>query len=440
MQTKMRRVLFIAYYFPPLGGSGVMRAVKLAKYLPQFGWNPTVLTVSQGDSFVYDDTLLMELPGSVIIERVRSIEIKTTQAKKTLDQIRTSEKGADSVNPLKKELTRWLKYIYFSIFIPDDKIGWLFTAVNKAIKLNKQHNFEAIFATSPPQTDLLIGTRLKRRLNIPVVLDYRDEWTTHPYPKASSRITFWLNRALEKRVLKNADALTVVSAGMLDKLSSRKLTTGQNNLRCKVLPNGFDPADFNSNGSSSPSDKFSIVYTGSFFSHYKVPDPFLRALHLWLGNSPQVRGNVEVLFYGSIYPRHQYLIDELQLNDIVRVMGLVPHYQAILAQQNASILLLIIGKEGKTILTGKVFEYMGAKRPVLAVAPTDGEAADIIRQTNIGIVIDPDDTTAIANAIEDFYTEWRNGHNSYSPRDEEVKQYSRQEQAHQLSELFAQLS
>jgi glycosyltransferase involved in cell wall biosynthesis len=131
----------------------------------------------------------------------------------------------------------------------------------------------------------------------------------------------------------------------------------------------------------------------------------------------------------------------LQLRDIIRVVGVVSHRQAIVAQRNASILLVIIGKgEGRAILTGKIFEYLGAGRPILALVPHDGEAADLIRKTNTGVIIDPDDTNAIARALRDSYNEWRAGNISYSPRNNKINRYSRLEQARQLGDLFEQIT
>lgn len=436
----MREVLFIAYYFPPMGGSGVIRAVKLAKYMPRFGWAPVVLTVSKGDSFVFDDTLLHEVPDSVVVERVNALElVRTTQAKDVLDRVR-SPGTRGSASRARRAVGQFLRSVYFTLFVPDDKIGWLIPAVNRALKLGQQHSFQAIFATSPPQTDLLIGACVKRRLAIPLVLDYRDEWTTNPHKMMPNRLTLQANRLLERRVVRSADALTVVSAAMRDNLRAAGILA-DDGPECVVLPNGFDPADFEVGpaGSLAPA-KFHIVYTGSFYGNHRVPDPFLYALDRWLHASPQARGDVQVSFLGSIYPRHQRLIHELQLRDVVRVTGLVSHEEAVMAQRSASVLLLIVGRgEGKAVVTGKVFEYLGAERPILAVVPPDGEVAALVRQTRSGIVVDPDETDTAADALRDLYLQWRSGGIAYAPQKGEVAQYSRLHQARQLCEILDRL-
>jgi glycosyltransferase involved in cell wall biosynthesis len=437
----MREVLFIAYYFPPLGGSGVIRPLKFAKYLPQYGWKPTILTVSKGDSFVFDDTLLSELSDQVTVERVEAVQLlKTSQAKNIAERLKPAKQGESITRLLRSSLARLLRALYFSVFIPDDKVGWLVPAVRKASQLKQRHNFEIIFATSPPQTNLLVATQVKRRLKIPVIIDYRDEWTTDPHKREPNFITKWLNRYLEKRVINNSDAITVMSKGVLNNLYEAKLVTKTNKIICKILPNGFDPADFNVTTSALLTEKFKIVYTGSFYGELRVPDPFLHALHVWLRIAPEVRNDLQVLFQGSIYPQHQNLRNELQLNDILQISDPVPYHQAVATQQLASILLLIMGKgEGTAILPGKVFEYLGAKRPILAIVHPEGEAAALIKRTNTGVVVDPDDTHAIVKALQDFYTEWRTGEISYSPVDDEVKLYSRREQARQLCDLFEQI-
>jgi glycosyltransferase involved in cell wall biosynthesis len=425
-----------------MGGSGVMRAVKLAKYLPQFGWQPTVLTVTGGDAFVYDESLLQELPDVVTIERAPSIEVlRRTQAKHTLDRLRSSQDAGISTNWAKRNLIKLLKSAYFSFFVPDDKIGWLVPAVKKGMKAHQERSFEAIFATSPPQTNLLVADQLKRRLSIPMILDYRDEWTTNPHRMIPNAITMWVNRSLEGRLLSRADMVTVVSQSMIENLAEAGIIE-EGKARYQVLPNGFDPADFETESlDSHASSKFHVVHTGSFYGDYRVPDPFLSALKAWLQKSPRARKDVQVSFYGSVYPRHQHPIDALELCDVVQVVGIVPSHQAIGAQCGADILLLIIGKgEGKAILTGKVFEYLGARKPILAVVPPDGEAAKLIQQTNAGIVVDPDDTGAIVHALEDLYAKWERGGIPYVPDVDEVNRYSRVEQARQLSNLFEQIT
>jgi glycosyltransferase involved in cell wall biosynthesis len=434
----MREVLFVAYWFPPMGGSGVIRALKFAKYLPQFGWKPTVLTVKAGDAFSFDQTLLDELPPQVTIERVAFSEVvKTTQAKGISDRIKGQKSRLGS---LRGALARFLRSVYFSVWIPDNKVGWIVPAVRQASRIQHRHSFEAIYATSPPQTSLLVATIIRHRLGIPLVSDYRDEWTTNPHKYMPNPITLWLNRYLEKLVADRSDALLVMSQGVKHNLRDAGILKEDTLSKCRVLPNGFDPADYGA-PTSHPSAQFRIVYTGSFYGELRIPDPFLRALYAWLAASPHVREHVHVLFQGSIYPQHQQLVYDLELDDVVRVTGSVPHHQAIAAQQSASILLLVMGKgEGTAILPGKVFEYLGAQRPILAVVHPSGESANLVRQTDAGVVVDPDDTGALVHVLADLYAKWEQGSIPYTPDVEQVNRYSRVEQARQLSDLFEQMT
>jgi glycosyltransferase involved in cell wall biosynthesis len=434
----MREVLFVAYWFPPMGGSGVIRALKFAKYLPQFGWKPTVLTVKAGDAFSFDRTLLDELPPQVTIERAAVSEVvKTTQAKGISDRIKGQKSRLGS---RRRALARFLRSVYFSIWIPDNKVGWIVPAVRQASRMQRRHNFEAIYATSPPQTSLLVATIIRHRLQIPLVSDYRDEWTTNPHKYMPNSITLWLNRCLEKYVVDRSDAVLVMSQGVKRNLRDAGILKEDTLFKCRILPNGFDPADYEV-PTSHASAQFRIVYTGSFYGELRIPDPFLRALYAWLASSPHIREDVQVLFQGSIYPQHQQLIHDLELDDVVCVAGSVPHHQAIAAQQSASVLLLVMGKgEGTAILPGKVFEYLGAQRPILAVVHPGGESADLVRRTNTGVVVDPDDTGAMVHVLEDLYTKWERGSIPYTPDVEEVNRYSRVEQARQLSDLFEQMT
>jgi glycosyltransferase involved in cell wall biosynthesis len=434
----MREVLIVAYWFPPMGGSGVIRVLKFAKYLPQFGWKPTVLTVKAGDAFSFDQTLLDELPPSVTIERAAFREVvKTTQVKGISDRIKGQKSRLGS---LRKALARFLRSVYFSVWIPDNKVGWIVPAVRQASRMQQRHSFQAIYATSPPQTSLLVATLIRRRLQIPLVSDYRDEWTTNPHKYMPNSITRWLNWRLERTVVNRSDALLVMSQGVKRNLRDAGILREDMLSKCRILPNGFDPADYGVPASAA-SAQFRIVYTGSFYGELRIPDPFLRGLHAWLAASPHVRDDVQVLFQGSIYPQHRQLIHDLELDDVVQVTGSVPHHQAIEAQQSASVLLLVMGKgEGTAILPGKVFEYLGAQRPILAVVHPNGESADLVRRTNTGVVVDPDDTEAMVRALADLYSKWEQGGIPYTPDVEQVNRYSRVEQARQLSDLFEQMT
>lgn len=439
MKQQMRRVLLVSYAFPPTGGSGVIRPLKFAKYLPEFGWQPTVLTVTKGDSFYLEDkALLNQLSEHVTIERTPSIELfKTTQVKQFADQLEEGQHRSSSFVALKKRLRNLLKAVYFSIFIPDDKIGWIYPAVRRARQLAEKQKFDIIIATSPPQTNLLVATWLKYYLGIPVILDYRDEWSTNPHNPSTNFFSGWINKYLEKQAVKKSDAILLMSNNVLNNLYNAKIITSTTDIIPRVLPNGFDLADFPNVSLRTTEKCFQIVYTGSFYGTMRIPDPFLHALHQWLSEEPQIRHQVRALFQGSIYPKHGRLISRLNLEDVVTVGGQVSHQESVMAQKIASLLLLVMGKaEGTAILPGKVFEYLGAQRPILAIVHPEGEAAKLIQQTNCGLVVDPEEISAIVAALKAFYQQWRTGGIKFLPNKAVVEQYSRKVQVRQLAQLM----
>jgi glycosyltransferase involved in cell wall biosynthesis len=430
-----KKVLVIAHAFPPIGGIGALRAVKFVRYLPHFGWQPVVLTVKRSESFMPDASLLEDLPEQTPIYRARSWEpLNAARMKQAAERVRTS--GLTGTGRWSERVMAALRPLYFALHIPDDKVGWLPGAIRLGRKLLGREAIDLIWATAPPYTCLLVGRALKRYGNKPFVADYRDEWTTIRYrDHTPSPATTFLNRRLERSVLGAADMVVTATAPIADRLRREGL------LRPPTphvdITNGFDPADGDVPVLPPRDDRFTIVYTGSF-GERQTPKYFLQALAELLRAHAALRSRMRVCFVGPVYQRQVGLIRECGLSDVVELPGMVSHRQAIGYQLAADVLLLIVGKGpgSEVVLTGKIFEYLGAQRPILALVPRDGPAARLIHDTATGHCVDTDDVGAIAQALQSLHARWTAGGLPYAPHLDLVNRFRRRELTRQLAGVF----
>jgi glycosyltransferase involved in cell wall biosynthesis len=384
----MRRLLLVTYFFPPLGGPGVFRPLRLAKYLPREGWQVTVLTVDARVRVLKDPDLLRDVPPEVRVERSATLEPRSAL-------IALNKLG---LSGLTKRIAPWL-------MLPDDQRGWVFFARRRGLKVLLAERHDAIVSTAGPYSAHLVGLALARRSHLPWIADFRDEWTGNPYLAGAypTRHHLEASRRWERRVLEEATRVTCVSAPWLDGL--RAVVPQLDREKFWVLPNGYDGEHFPSPLPAVP-ERFRIVYTGMFYGH-RSATPFLDGLQRALAGGGIDRDDVEVLFvghtgFGELLPA--------AVRSVVKIVEHRPHFEAIETMRSAAVLLLVVPRAGGPgNHTGKLFPYLAAGRPILALAPEPNVAADLIRKSRSGIVVAPDDPAAIAAGIERLYREWKSG-------------------------------
>ncbi len=388
----MKKVLIITYYWPPSGGAGVQRWLKFAKYLPEFGFDVHVLTV-RPDRATYpqtDDSLLDQVPENVTVHHTDSSDPYAIYS--------LFGKGApssgfanDHVSGFKGLIKKFARFVRGNFFIPDPRKGWNRFALQKAYELIDSLGIETVITTSPPHSTQLIGLELKNKKSIRWVADMRDPWTRIYYASELLQ-TKWAekrNMQLERKVLENADKVITVSNALADEFC--ELASGLRRENVEVIPNGFDEDDFQFN---VPLEKeFTIGYMGTITDQYDI-NSLLAAIS-------SNRSNICFRFIGDVQSGLksqfvQYSID-------CEFTGYLDHDKAIRQVAACSILLLVIPKvkNNKGILTGKLFEYLALKRPILAIGPVDGDAAQILTETGAGKMFDYADE----NGIEDFLTQ-----------------------------------
>ncbi len=386
---------------------GVQRPLKTARYLAENGWDVTVLTVADPPTSMLDPGLLSELPESVRVERAWSLE--PTRVLQSLRRRRErTDHSSTPISPADGSrgfsgLPRWLVRCIQSLFIPDEKFWWTPWAVRLGRRLHRETPFDCILSSGPPFTALGIARRLSRDLGVPWVADLRDPiidgyFFTPPTPLHSA-----LMRGYERRVVRSAVRVVVVTHAMERALTDRYAHLAH---RFVTVPNGFDPADF---VGPVPSllPGFSLTYVGALQGDIRA-DRLFAAAKLACERDTELAVDLRLRLVGPSDPETDAAIEHWGVADIVERLGFVGHAEAIAEMRRSPVLVLLLapGPEHAYILTGKLPEYLASGRAVLALVP-EGVAADVIRRSNAGWVVHPNETEAAASAILDAYRLWK---------------------------------
>jgi glycosyltransferase involved in cell wall biosynthesis len=396
-----KKVLIVTYYFPPSGGSGVQRTLKFVKYLRDFGWEPVVLTARDADYPALDAGLEKEIPDGVAVYRAPLFEpykmyrrFTGRQANESSDMATLSLDGTQK----RKWSERISEFIRAGFFVPDARMTWLYPAVRLGKKICQEHDIHIIYTSAPPYTTHLIGRRLARWSRKPWVADFRDSWIG--WLSTPQWRPFWaasLERRMEKAVLAQASRILTVSNGVKEDLLSRHPALRDD--RWLLLPNGYDAKDFNI-CVPEKSDYFTITYTGSMYGN-RNPGALLQALENLCQSEPEFVVRIRIRIVGRVGESILQRIRTSPVNHLFEYIPYVTHQISLryLLSSDAALLIIDDAPANKGIVTGKVFEYIGAGLPILALAP-EGDAADLIRQHQLGIVVPPNDVEQIIEAIK----------------------------------------
>jgi glycosyltransferase involved in cell wall biosynthesis len=431
-------VLIVSYYFPPSGGAGVQRVLKFVKYLPSYGWKPVVLTVPEDADFpARDPSLFAEIPPEAEVHRARILEPyrlyrKWTGRSKDV-AIDIAANAGRTGGSGRERLAEWIRSTFF---IPDARRFWKGPAVAMGSRLLSGGGIDLILSSAPPYTCHLIGRDLARRFRIPWIADFRDSWVGWLSAPKRRGLADIADRRLERAVLSGADRILTVSEGVRDDLLSRSPDVPPERLR--IIPNGFDAADFEGLVARPARDAFVLTYTGSMYGK-RNPLPLLEAAKAILKGHPEWRGGLKIRFIGRIEP--STLEAFRTLGGAFEHVPYVPHRESLQAILDSTALLLVIDEapSAATIVTGKVYEYIGSGKPVLALGP-DGEAARMIRSLDAGAVVAPGDAAAVETVLTDWIRRWRRGESLPAAKAAEVKRYERKAQTAELVKLFETLA
>jgi glycosyltransferase involved in cell wall biosynthesis len=432
----MKRVLFITYYFPPSGGSGVQRGLKMVKYLGAEGWEPLVLTVDPAHAAYpdLDPAMATDVPAGTRVERTRAWDPYALYArfmgKQKKDAVGVGFLGADHASA-KERFARWIRA---NLFLPDARVGWASHATRAARALFEDPGFDAIVTTGPPHSTHLIGARLARTTGRPWVADLRDAWPDPAYAEMLPS-SGWARRRDRRMRQRALDAASVCLAVTEDLACQMRAATGHD---FRVIRNGFDPADF-SEQPPPDMDRFRITHTGNL-GPARDPEPLWTVLSRSANRDrwPALR----VQLVGNVDPGIEETIRKAGLVDRMERIPYVPHHEATRSMQRAALLLLPINRVGDAagIVTGKIYEYLASGRPIVGLGDRDGEAARILADSGAGVMLDWRDADGLESLIDRHYTAWQAGTPLAGATREDLSPYSRRQQAAALARILDELS
>jgi glycosyltransferase involved in cell wall biosynthesis len=438
----MKKVLFVTYHFPPSGGSKTRRTLKFLKYLPDFSWQPVVLTMKGGKLFNFDPSLLDEIPREAQVHRVAILPLGFQENKKHLPESQVKERNGafkKFQKQLKGFLNKWTA-------IPDEFIVWAPAAISYGIKLVSRENIDAVYSTAPPFSNHIVAAMIARFARKPLVLDFRDAWVSDPARKwrYSPKIRRGIEALLEKTIVRTAGAVVSTTDGITQDFRTRyplevkekflTITNGydRDELKNRVVPNKENP------------EKMYIVHTGWLVKE-RSPETFLEALRKLLDERPELADKIEVHLIGESGKFYDGLqvedyIEKFMLNNVVKLAYHLPRMEAMNRQMCADILLLIIGIVPKDEvvtygIASKVFDYMLAQKPVLALADK-GPVSELVERTEVGSVIEPSNVKSIKEFLSESFDRYTKRKLTVEMNITEIMRYDMEVLTEKLAEVL----
>jgi glycosyltransferase involved in cell wall biosynthesis len=448
----MKTLLILAYRFPPQGGGGVQRTLKVVKYLPRFGWWPVVHTVKNPFWPLRDQTLLAEIPAGVRVYRTRTFEFERLEqwlgrslrgGGGELRALATGQTRAPATQRARqgRGLGRRLRELAHSnLLLPDPQIAWVPAALVKSLYIARHAQAQAIYTSSPPNSVQLLGLLLKRLLHRPWVADFRDPWTEGVRRKEAYRKHLWrgrLEERWERAVVSEADHVIVSTDETKEQFLAKHPGLGP---KLTVLTNGFDSGDF---AHLSPQKRllregqFHLTLTGNVETMFDAI-PFFRAIQDALAEHPEMRSHLRVNFIGTKRGKYDDWIRENGLTPYIDYVAYVPHAECLQYLTESDVLFLCqipVHASAGVKLPGKLFEYLPMRKPVLALT-IPGETAHILERAGLGVVVDPHDIPAIKDALIALYRQWRQGRWQLVPDEAFIGGFDRAQTTGQLSKIL----
>ncbi|KKR33245.1 MAG: Glycosyl transferase, group 1 [Candidatus Gottesmanbacteria bacterium GW2011_GWC2_39_8] len=433
----MNKVLIITTHFPPDRHVGAKRPAKFVKFLPEFGWQSVVLTMGEEHYHGIDDSLSENLSGCVSIFRPKkwhvfgAMTLGRKNSKSKLNH-RTAWKGI----PLVKRF-----FVRLMLF----DFGWILSACVRGAKIVKNEEIDILFSTSPNPEAHLVGLCLKIVTGRPWIADFRDPWTALDIFYTPGYFKRGIDRLCEKIVVTTADHITAISRTLAKNLNKLRNCRNKNNV--SVVYNGYDKDDFDEvDDTASSAHPFTITYLGTWGTG-RSPESFLRAMGKLLIQCPNIKKQIRVNFVGEVkfdqqmHALIEQVILEENLNGVVNMIPFLPYKRGLNLLMHSDVSLLVVSLFHSRVgcLSSKLFEYMNAGKPILALAPFESEEAQIILAAGAGQVVAPEEVNAISNKIKEMYMNFQNGCLSNGADAYVTEKFERKKQTSKLAAIFNDL-
>jgi len=414
------KILLVTLYWPPAGGGGVQRPLKIATHLPALGIETHVLAPDD-PKWVHRDEELQP-PTQAWVHRARYVG---PEGRRPADELH----GTTGLERVSKQVSLFGR----RLLVPDENVAWNLTAIPAAARIVREEGIDVVMTTSPPNSIHLVGAAVKRLTGVRWVADLRDSLAAHPHRRTESaavRAKEQTQRLIARLVAGRADAIVAASDAIAE-----EARTLEPKGEVTTIANGCDFDDL-AGLDYAPGERFRITHTGSFFGR-RDPRPFLAAL-------AESKADAVARFIGDFRPADREFAEGLGLGDRLELHPFLPRRQALALQRDSEALLLLIpeaGGRGKGVLSGKVFEYLAAERPILAAVPPDGAAADLIRESKAGVVAPPDDPAQLGAALEELTARFQAGSLDGTPLPPKLrKRLDRKARVQELADLLRGLA
>jgi glycosyltransferase involved in cell wall biosynthesis len=432
----VKKVLIITYYWPPTGGAGVQRWLKFSKYFRKFGWEPIIYTPSNPDFPINDNTLLKDIPADLTVLKTQITEpydiYRKIMRKKKTETVNQGFLSEGKENTLLQSAMIWVRG---NFFIPDARKFWIKPSISYLSEYIKQHKIDAVISTGPPHSMHLIAMGLKQKFNIPWIADFRDPWTQIDF-YSQLKLSNWADnkhKKLERQVLTQANKVVTVSPTCgtdLEKLGNRKVD---------VITNGFDTDDFKFSSDLKPLDGFLFHHIGALnkdrnpYTLWKVLGDLCKE-HADLKKDLVIKftGKTDAIAFETL--KQHGIIDNSQKTDYL------PHSEVVKLMAQSPVLLLPLNNTPNNggVLSGKLFEYLAAKRPIFGIGLPDADAAAILKSTQAGTMVHFDDYEGTKKAVLDLYKKYKS--NQLFINSSSIDKYSRENCAKDYAYLLNEIS
>ncbi|KAF6587335.1 MULTISPECIES: methyltransferase domain-containing protein [Paenibacillus] len=442
--VKRKKVLIIAYIFPPLGGSGVQRTLKFVKYLREFGWEPIVLTIGDAQTSLIDHTLELEIPEEIELIRIsENVEIDLNYINKLVEIYQTVVNKDELLIQYVDALNTNPELINKYALLPEPAIVFVKEALDVIGDKVDFKEIDLIYSTSGPYSDHLLGNLLQSRFQKKWIVDFRDEWTNNPYFNYDrDDLIYKMFREMEQNILNTCDkVLAITSHAKSNYIHDFNI----NENKIVTITNGYDEEDFTQlalKQTGLKKDKFRIMHNGLLYM-IRTPETFFRAISNLVEKEAIPKDSIEILFTQTDDDmKWKELAQDLNIADTVTFLGYLDHQKSLAYAYESDLLLLIVGpgEQNKSVYTGKIFEYLRMGKRILSLSPRDSLVEELIVTTNRGRNFDFYDVENIEEYILSMYKLWEEDSYSDLDKNNTIERFERRELTKTLSGVFDEVA
>ncbi len=426
-------VVWLSYYFPPMGGGGVQRVVKFLKYWDYTSYSVSVLTVKNSHFYAEDRELEQEVPSGVRIVRTGSLD-PFRLAYLVKNWLR---KGRKPTSPQRESGSLFRKISSF-LFLPDSRVLWFPFAWQALARVHRKKHIDLLVTTVSPFTAGLVGALAQLWWGIPHVLDMRDAWTNNPFHMPSSKLHRWLQHRLEAFTLRHSDAIVFVSPKLQEYYLRKYPSLKQKTLR--VIRNGFDEDDFNAVRQTKEvtgGSKFRLGIFGTIYSHGNWPTPLLAIIRKWKQEEPHLARRIQLVFVGKWSQDFLRHLADFGLEEVISLEGYLPHRKMLQRAQEMDALCISHDSRptGSAYITpGRIYEFLALRKPILALCHPESDIAHLVKQTQSGEVVEYTDSSGIEKILKSWLQQPSTFFREYHFRN--IEQFSRRKQTAQILDLI----